>query len=58
MKNKVSKKKGSLKITFHHLKPKNEEEAKEQLKIWDKIYNDLFDAVLVERKKKKNSDTA
>ncbi len=55
MKNRVKKKKEPLKITFHHIKPKNEEEAKEQIRKLEEAFNILFKAVLEEREKEMGS---
>jgi len=56
MVNRTPKKPWSPKVTYHYVKPKNEAEAKEQKRVINKIYDDLFDAVWEEMKTKRNPD--
>lgn len=45
------KKKGGMKITYHYVKPKNEEEAKEQEKKVAAVYDLIFEEALKTWKK-------
>jgi len=46
MKNKTKKKKAPLKVTFHHIKPKNEAERQEQIKKVNGMFDILFNETM------------
>ena len=56
MKNNKSKKQQEMKVVYHYVKPKNEEEAREQQRKVDMAYDMLFKATIAEMEK--SSDPA